>query len=372
MKKFVKKDRLNKLKLIDDLLQSKVGYTMKEMMEKLEVSSKDTIRTMLGYKNGLKLGIRHGEYWPEYLLEKYDPEKINIITEEKESISGKIRYKYSKEDFSLFKDELEHHVIESLLPILEHLNQMEGLNDLYIDQLFDIYDVLERQRDGKYSERINKIQSKEKIIKSETKKIFTINEDFIDPSFIGTICSAIEEKQVLLIKYTSFKKEISNIICHHYKIVQSDNRWYLICLVNKSVDNENEFTKHKRIGKINCLPTERISSIKIIKNKYLEENIDIFRLLNNTIGISINWEKPEIIKLKIKVKDNLVNYFKTKPLISSGGTNKENIFTYEKTILSFELKNKILSYGSQIEVIEPIKYREEIKKEIQFMKKIYS
>ena len=88
MKKFVKKDRLNKLKLIDDLLQSKIGYTMKEMMEKLEVSSKDTIRTKLGYKNGLKLGIRHGEYWTEYLLEKYDPEKINIITEEKESIVG--------------------------------------------------------------------------------------------------------------------------------------------------------------------------------------------------------------------------------------------------------------------------------------------
>ena len=367
----MKKDREEKFRIIDNLLQLNRGYTIREMMDELNVTSTTTIKSLLGFKNGTNKGIRNGERWPDYLLEKYDPDKLDILKEVKNSTTGEIRYSYSKSDFSLFKDELEHHVIESLLPILEHLNQMEGVNDLYIDQLFDIYDVLERQRDGAYKNRIEELQSQEKIIKSESKKIFTLEDDFVNPNFIGIICSAIHNKQALQIKYKSFNDGVSKIICHPYKMAQSQNRWYLICLVNSSLDKENEFTINKRIGKINNLPTERIQSIDITESEYINSKIDIFKYLDKTIGVSIDWQNPEIFDLKIQVNDNLVKYFETNPLINLGSTNKGNVFTYNKVIKSLELKNKILSYGSNIKILEPISFKEEIKKEIEKMNSIY-
>ena len=366
----MKIDRENKFRIIDSLLQSNKGYTIKEMMEELDVTSPTTIKSILGFKNGSIKGIRNGERWPEYLLEKYDPDTTDILNEERNSITGQIRYSYSKRDFSLFKDELEHHVIESLLPILEHLNQMEGLNDLYIDQLFDIYDILERQRDGAYKKRIEDLQTKEKIIKSESKKIFTL-DGFVNPKFISIICSAIHNKQVLKIKYKSFKDGVSNIICHPYKLAQSNNRWYLICLVNSSLEKKNEFTLNERIGKINNLATERFQSIKIAESDYIESKIDIFKYLDKTIGVSINWNNPEIFNLKIQVNDKLVKYFETNPLIALGGSNKANIFTFKNTINSLELKSKILSYGSNIKILEPKSFSKEIRKEISKMNSIY-
>ena len=50
-------------------------------MDKLEVSSRDTVRKLLGYENGNIEGIRHGIDWPDYLLEKYGPAFVTPIAE---------------------------------------------------------------------------------------------------------------------------------------------------------------------------------------------------------------------------------------------------------------------------------------------------
>ena len=205
-------------------------------------------RKLFGYENGKIEGIRHGIDWPEYLLEKYNPEKINIIEEIIDSNTGKKRFRYLKEDFSLFNDELAIHVIDKILPILERLNQIEGINNIYINELEEIYEVIERQRNGLYKDRIEKIETGKKIIRSEAKKVFNIDENFCDPGFTSILCNAIDQEQVIEILYKDPKNNQSRVICHPYLIAESNDRWYLMTHIDKSQEKDSVFVLNNRIN----------------------------------------------------------------------------------------------------------------------------
>ena len=374
VKKKYKTDKESKLKLLDGLLQSRRGYTISEIMDKLEVSSRDTIRKLFGYENGNIEGIRHGIDWPEYLLEKYNPEEINIIEEITDSNTGKKRFRYSKEDFSLFNDELAIHVIDKILPILERLNQIEGINNIYVNELEEIYEVIERQRNGAYKNRIEKIEAGKKLIRSESKKVFNIDENFCDQGFTSILCNAIDQELVLEILYKDPFKNESKVICHPYLIAESNDRWYLITHIEKAKEKESIFIFNNRINKINALPAERIHKIKIMPNiNFKKTSVNILEHLESMIGVSIdNWENPNRIKLVLEIDDDLIFYFKTKTFIGYKEKLQENIYTHPSTIKSRELKNKILSFGSKLKVIEPISLRKEINEEIKKMKLNYS
>jgi len=374
VKKKYKTDKENRLKVLDEILQSRRGYTLSEIMDKLEVSSKDTVRKLFGYENGKIEGIRHGIDWPDYLLEKYDPDKIDIIEELVDTSSGEKRFRYLKDDFSLFNDELALHVIDKILPILERLNQIEGINNIYVDELEEIYEVIERQRNGLYKDRIEKIETGKKIIRSEAKKVFNIDENFCDPGFTSILCNAIEQEQVIEILYKDPFKNQSKIICHPYLIAESNDRWYLISHIEKAKEKDSVFVLNNRINKINALPVERIHSIDIKPNiNFKQTSVNILEHLENMIGVSIdNWESADKIKLVLEINDDLIFYFKTKTFIGYKERLRGNIYTHPSTIKSRELKNKILSFGSKIKVIEPTSLRKEIKEEIKKMNLNYS
>ena len=370
VKKKYKTDKQNRLKILDELLQSRIGYSINQLMDKIGVSSRDTVRKLLGYKNGKIEGIRHGIDWPEYLLNKYDPENINIIEELIDERTGEKRYRYLKDDFSLFNDELAIHVIDKILPILERLNQIEGINNVYINELEEVYEVIERQRNGAYKNRIEKIEAGKKIIRSEAKKVFNIDENFYDSGFTSVICNAIDQEQVLEILYKDPFKNKSKIICHPYLIAESNDRWYLITHVENAKEKNSVFILNNRINKINALPVERIHSINIkTKNNFKKTSVNLLELLEDMVGVSIeNWENPKRIKLVLELDKELIFYFKTKSFIGFKEKLSNNIYTHPCTINSKELKNKILSFGSKIKVIEPECLKKEIKEEIELLK----
>tara|TARA_B100000795_G_C22775010_1_gene429618 strand:+ start:540 stop:1670 length:1131 start_codon:yes stop_codon:yes gene_type:complete len=374
VKKKYKTDKESRLKVLDEILQSRRGYTISEIMDKLEVSSKDTVRKLLGYENGKIEGIRHGVDWPDYLLEKYDPDKIDIIEEIADTSSGEKRFRYLKNDFSLFNDELALHVIDKILPILERLNQIEGINNIYVDELEEIYEVIERQRNGSYKDRIEKIETGKKIIRSEAKKVFNIDENFRDPGFTSILCNAIEKRYVVEIEYKDFNENQSKVLCHPYLIAESNDRWYLITYIEKAFEKDSVFIKKDRISKISPLPIERIVKIDIQpKQEYKEPSIDILKALDHTVGVSItNWETPERHKLILELHEDQITYFNTKTFIGPDESVQNNIYTHPDTILSRELISKILSFGSKLKVIEPASLRKEIKEEIKKLNLNYS
>ena len=156
-----KKDKMDRLIVLDRLLQHRRGYTFKELKGKLDLGedSNDPIRKMFGYENGVEEGIRHGKDWPEYLEKKYEYHYQNgtIIEKFKVSRDNKFRFRYAEKDFSLFSNELTQYVIDNIKPMLKILNQIHGISNSYIDELEDLSDIISRQRGGSYQNEMEKI-----------------------------------------------------------------------------------------------------------------------------------------------------------------------------------------------------------------------
>ena len=389
-----KKDKMDRLIVLDRLLQHRRGYTFKELKGKLDLGedSNDPIRKMFGYENGVEEGIRHGKDWPEYLEKKYEYHYQNgtIIEKFKVSRDNKFRFRYAEKDFSLFSNELTQYVIDNIKPMLKILNQIHGISNIYIDELEDLSDIISRQRGGSYQNEMEKIESQKQIIRSDSSEVYSLfqdneeNKEIKRINYTPSIYKAINNKEVLKITYEPPNTNPSKIICHPYLIAESNDRWYLIAYVEEALEKESVFITKDRIGKINLLETKRIiDEPENLKNKYKEKvQLDeLHNILNDTLGVRLfsnddypnSWEQPKREELKLELDERLVFYFTTKPLI--GGReekiNGKNIYTRPNTIFTNELKQKILSYGKQIKVIKPTWLKKQIEDEIEEMTKNY-
>ena len=111
---------------------------------------------------------------------------------------------------------------------------------------------------------------------------------------------------------------------------------------------------------------DRILTVGLWNAKYRPASVDINELFSDTIGVTINpTAKVERVVLKIDAKR--YPYVETKPF-----SEKQKIVKMEEdsvTIsfpmkVNFELKSEILSFGSDIEVVEPLSLRHEIASQI--------
>lgn len=401
-KKEYNRQKQSRLKKLDECLQSSVGYTLEDLREKLcneytgAKCAIDTIRKLMGYENGETEGIRHGKYWPKYLIEKYNIHlKNESIIEKFEDIGTNLKpgtrrkkFRYAERDFSLFNNELTQYIIDSTKPMLRKLNQIHGISNIYINELEELSDVINRQRGGSYQDEIEKIESGRKIIRSDALEVYSLgqdNKEIIDKkNYTPDIYKAINDKVVLKITYKPPNIKPTNIICHPYLIAESNDRWYLMAYVEEALEKESVFITNGRIGRINLLETKRIiDEPKNLKNEYKEKiQLDeLHNILDDTVGVRLfsnddyhnSWEQPKREELKLELDEKLVFYFTTKPLI--GGReekiNEKNIYTRPNTIFTNELKQKILSYGKQIKVIKPTWLKKQIGNEIEEMTKNY-
>lgn len=98
---------------------------------------------------------------------------------------------------------------------------------------------------------------------------------------------------------------------------------------------------------------------------------------DNVVGIYVNEELP-VVNLKIRVYGVQMEYMRMLPLHKSQSEVKSRYgefaeFSY-RVCLTPELKSKILALGPNVEVLEPVEYREEIMSQIsasldRYMKK---
>lgn len=180
--------------------------------------------------------------------------------------------------------------------------------------------------------------------------------------FLPNILKAIKEKLIITFDYTSFisektkSRKVVPLLLKEYR-----NRWYLI-----------SFSLAKR--KVITFGLDRISDLELTEDYFLESidfNPDLY--FKHSIGITSFDEKPERITFKIDKIGG--KYLESQPIHQSQKIIKEGKKrnTYQlKVLLSEELKRFFLSYGNQIEVIEPEKLRNTIKNEITEMSELYS
>ena len=131
------------------------------------------------------------------------------------------------------------------------------------------------------------------------------------------------------------------------------------------------FGKSPNFETLTNLALDRIISIKETDKKFEETDINFEEYFEDVVGVTIP-EVP-IETIKIKISESLVPYIKTKPLHPSQSYQFENEIhrITIKVIPNYELESLLLSYGENLQVLEPLSFVEKMQIRIEKMKNNY-
>lgn len=177
----------------------------------------------------------------------------------------------------------------------------------------------------------------------------------IESNLIQELEDAIQYQNHILLQSSRGDIEVEP-----YKITAYDGIWYL--LAKDEVDK-----------KVKTFMLSRIKNIKILSNKYKVSQKHIETILSKTH--SAWFEEGQCYTVKIKVYPKIAYYFKQKDFLQSQMIEEEN--SDGSLVVSFEVShdedidNIIKSWLPDIEVIEPQRYKEKLKKELEeYLKRI--
>ena len=251
----------------------------------------------------------------------------------------KVFYRYSDPEFSILKQPLNPLELNSLNEALETLSRMNSIPG------FDW---------------VNSIQAKLQAgLVAESRNLqvisFEENEFLKGIEFLNPLYQNIINSQVLEIHYKSFTTNQNIFTISPYYLKQFNNRWFL-------------FGFNHKVMKIQNVALDRIVAIEPSASQYHKCEIDFDEYFEDIVGVSNDMNKePELVK--IEVSDAILPYVASKPLHGSQKING-NILNLEVKH-NYELEMLILSYGENMNVLEPDLLRAKISQRIENMKNNY-
>lgn len=259
---------------------------------------------------------------------------------ERKKDGKKVYYRYEDPDFSINEQPLTDEEAQQLRTVILTLSRFRGLpSNEWIE---DVISNLEW--------RFNLKGKSENIIGFEQ------NTNLKGLNWLTPILDATSNHQPLKIVYRNYKNsEVEKtLIVHPWYVKQYNNRWFLFAL-----DDQRYY--------INNLALDRIQSLEISEETPFmpNENINFEEYFNDVIGVTIPKDDVEKIRLVLKFSNAQFPYITSKPLHHS-----QEILDNEKCILAievrptYELDQLILSFGPDVEVLEPTEYKEYIKGKI--------
>jgi len=258
----------------------------------------------------------------------------------------KTYYRYEDVNFSINNQPLNEQEAQQLKESLLTLSRFKGMPQ------FDWVEELKARLEQSFN-----LTTEENVLSFDENPFLTGRE------YIGELYHAIINKQVLEIVYLPFKRD-ENITytIHPYHLKQYNNRWFL-------------FGQNNDYKNITNIALDRIQAIKESKIPYIPNTeINFEEFFDDIIGVTIPEDKT-LHKLILKIDSKLWPYIKTKPLHGSQKPpieeNNEYTIIKLELMLNFELEAMILSYGEQIEVLEPKALRENISSKIKLLNKKY-
>jgi predicted DNA-binding transcriptional regulator YafY len=216
---------------------------------------------------------------------------------------------------------------------------------------------------GTFSMAVDKVLTSLKVKRhskdnSDMQIIFPeIAQDFRGAEKIDFFVHCIRDRIPVSFEHFSYQRQaFENYIVHPYFLKEHRNKWYLIGF--------SESHKSLRIFGL-----DRIENILMLKNKFYSlpgfKPEDLFK---NSIGVFISGvNKPHNVKLEFT--RNVAGFIKAQPLHESQKIIKHlkngGIITSLKVYLCPELKQLLLSYGSDVFIIEPLSLRLVIEQELK-------
>ena len=169
------------------------------------------------------------------------------------------------------------------------------------------------------------------------------------------IKNSIKKREIINIKY-QFNDDLKEINFHPYEIFMYDNFWYVI--------GWNE-----QINDIDYLKINRMNLITGLKKKYTK-----WKSYNSSDYLEpTGFKKEQWYHLELKVDKSFIGQIKERVY----GKNQEITFEKNKYILKVDIQNKeeiitlVLSFGNNVEVIEPTWLKDELLNTAKLYLKIY-
>lgn len=195
------------------------------------------------------------------------------------------------------------------------------------------------------------------------------------------LINAIKSHRVVSFTYQKYdENQPEKRVVIPYALKESQNRWYLLATdfspENKkslehflSTDEKEEFQKPK----IKSFGFDRISNVEVHRTRQLRFLNILEESFKNSFGVSSTLDEiPQEIVLSFTPHQG--KYIKSLPLHHSQEilTDDEKELRIKVTLSpTFDFNQEILSHGSNVTVISPESFRNEIKREIKLMIKNY-
>lgn len=191
--------------------------------------------------------------------------------------------------------------------------------------------------------------------------VFEHNDFFRGSDYLKPLADAIQRKILVCFEYQSFLKPLPDqYVVTPFLIMEHRNRWYLL-------GQDQEADKVKTFG------LDRMQQVQLL-HPFEEETeaFDYKALFEHTYGITCLAEAPSRVVLSFTPQQG--KYIKSLPLHNSQQVlldNDSELRISLFVVLNYDLKMQLLSYGSKVEVLEPLKLRQEIAEELQKSLKKY-
>ncbi len=181
--------------------------------------------------------------------------------------------------------------------------------------------------------------------------------DYLDP-----ILQACEDKVVLEITHHPFDKpSTKTYLVEPHLVAERHNRWYVVCW-------------NREIGEVRTLALDRITGIKqrLDLRDWQSQGMDLGAMLDKVYGIVLSNQSAE--KVVLRTDARTAKYFETLPIHASQQIVQDGAMRCIELNLApnNDLEQFIMSYGTVVEVLEPMWLRGKIKERILNSAKMYS
>ncbi len=267
-----------------------------------------------------------------------------------EKVGRNVFYRYRRKGDSIFHSELKEDELQLLNQTMELLSRFEGVPH------FEWLQVLN-----------NRLSSE--LMMNPANKVPAVGFEEVPQlggmEYFRPIYLAIVKKQVLAIRYQSFKRpdKFFDYTLHPYYLKEYNNRWFLFGWY----DEWNEITN---------VPLDRIVEMRVIRKKYREnKDIDFHKFFENVIGVSFP-KDGELTEVHLWVDAQQWPYIKSKPLHSSQEVLREyedgSAEIFINVIPNFELESRILAQGMHMKVLGPEPFKQKLKQQIIKAAELYT
>lgn len=245
-------------------------------------------------------------------------------------------------------------------PLLEHEQYL-------IDAAQQLLERFENHpKYDKLAEALIKFQDEEEQDGDTSRILFyDHNEEYKGIKYLKPLYLAIKKTQVLQVTYKGFQDELSSQYEFHPKILKQYNRRWFVFGLNKS----------KEIEKWSIPLDERLIDFQVLEEaKYHESKTNWDHFFRSMVGI-VRPPNAEVEKIVLRFHNGRENYFKTKPFHPDFEEffedNKQDQVWFE-TIINKELVQQILSYGQDLEVLEPQSLKSKLQEHAKGMYLFYN